>query len=77
MIKEIELEIISRRRAFWLLGVGAAVGILMPAAVLTASDAEAQTLGMNRRQDRRVNRRDRRDDRRDNRQDRRAFRRGY
>jgi hypothetical protein len=48
----------------------------MPAAMLTTSDAEAQTVGMERRQDRRDNRRDRCTDRRDNRRDRRDDRRG-
>ena len=69
-------EAISRRRAFWILGLGAAFGMGMPVAVLTASDAEAQTPGMERRQDRRDDRRDRRDDRRTGRQDRRNDRRG-
>jgi hypothetical protein len=76
MREKIEAATISRRRAFWILGLGAAFGMGMPAAVLTAPDAEAQTPGMERRQDRRDNRRDRRDDRRTNRQDRRDDRRG-
>jgi hypothetical protein len=50
MIEKLEAEMISRRRAFWILGVGAALGVGMPAAMLTASDAEAQTVGMERRQ---------------------------
>src|SRR4249919_487239 len=75
MREKIEAATISRRRAFWILGLGAAFGMGMPAAVLTAPDAEAQTPGMERRQDRRDNRRDRRDDRRTNRQDRRDDRR--
>ena len=74
-MRKIEAEMVSRRRAFWLLGVGAAFGMGMPAAVVTASHAEAQTPGMERRQDRRENRRDRREDRRANRQDRREDRR--
>jgi hypothetical protein len=77
MSAKIEAEIISRRRAFWVLGLGAAFGLGIPAVVLSASDAEAQTIGMERRQGRRVNRRYRREDRRDYRQDRRAYRRGY
>ena len=87
MRETFEAATISRRRAFWILGLGAAFGIGMPAAVLTASEAEAQTIGMDRRQDRRDNRQDRRgdrrtgrhdrrDDRRTNRQDRRDDRRG-
>ena len=74
-MRKIEAEMVSRRRAFWLLGVGAAFGMGMPAAVVTASDAEAQTPGMVRREDRRENRRDRREDRRANRQERREDRR--
>ena len=75
MSEKIEAEMISRRRAFWILGVGAAVGMGVPAATVTASNAEAQTPGMQRRQDRRENRQDRREDRRANRQDRREDRR--
>ena len=75
MREKIEAATISRRRAFGILGLGAVFGMAMPAAVLTASDAEAQTYGMDRRQDRRANRRDRRDDRRTGRQDRREDRR--
>jgi hypothetical protein len=52
MREKIEAATISRRRAFWILGLGAAFGMGMPAAVLTAPDAEAQTPGMERRQDR-------------------------
>src|SRR5215813_8657489 len=72
MNDEIEAAMISRRRAFWILAAGAA----LPAALVTASDVEAQTPGMERRQDRRENRRDRREDRREGRQDRRDERRG-
>lgn len=75
MSKKIETVVISRRRAFWILGAGMALGVGTPAAVLTASDAEAQTTGMERRQDRREDRRDRRQDRRTDRQDRRQERR--
>ena len=75
MSEKIEGGMISRRRAFWMLGVGAAVGMGIPAAVATATNAEAQTPGMERRQDRRENRQDRREDRRANRQERREDRR--
>ena len=68
-----KFEAISRRKAFLILGK--AVGIVIPAAVITASNAEAQTPGMERREDRRENRQDRREDRRENRQDRREDRR--
>jgi len=73
MSNNIGAEVVSRRRAFWILGLGAAFG--MAAAAVTASNAEAQTPGMVRRQDRRQNRRDRREDRRANRQERREDRR--
>lgn len=59
-------EIISRRKA---LGLVAALGFAVPA--LTISSAEAQTPGMQRRDDRRQGRSDRREDRRDRRDDRR------
>ena len=68
MSEKIETEMISRRWAFWILGLGAAFGVGMPAAV-------AQTPGMERRQERREDRRDRREDRRNNRQERREDRR--
>ena len=67
-------EMISRRGAFSLLGLGAALGLTVPT-VLTMSEAEAQTAGMERREDRRANRQDRREDRRTDRQDRRNDRR--
>jgi hypothetical protein len=66
---------ISRRTALSLMGV-AALGLALPATLLTATDAEAQTAGMERRQDRRTGRRDRRDARRTGRQERRDVRRG-
>jgi hypothetical protein len=37
-------EVISRRRALSLVGLAAALGLAAPAAVLTASDAEARPL---------------------------------
>jgi hypothetical protein len=75
MRDKFEAATISRRRAFWILGLGAAFGMGMPVATLTASNAEAQTVGMERRQERRANRRDRRQDRRAVRQERRDDRR--
>ena len=56
---------ISRRRVFSLLGLGIVLGFAAPTAMLVASDAEAQTPGMERRQDRREGRHDRREDRRE------------
>ena len=67
---------ISRRGFFSLLGLGVALGLVAPTAMLVASDAEAQTPGMERRQDRREGRHDRRQDRREGRHDRRQDRRG-
>ena len=65
MSGKIKSEMMSRRAAFSLLGVAAAVSLVVPAAVMTATDAEARVgnpgsavsvAGANRR--------DRRDDRR-------------
>ena len=46
MSEKIEMELISRRRAFSLLGLAAALGFVVPTAVLTVPDAEAETAGM-------------------------------
>ena len=67
---------ISRREVFSLLGLGIVLGFAAPTAMLMASGAEAQTPGMERRQDRREGRHDRRQDRREGRHDRREDRRG-
>ena len=56
-------EMISRRGAFSLFGLGAALGLTVPT-VLTMSEAEAQTAGMERRQDRRTGRQQNRQERR-------------
>ena len=71
-------DIVSRRQTFSLLGLAtAALALAVPTTVLTvAEEAEAQTAGMVRRQDRRANRQDRRQDRRTARTQRRAVRRG-
>jgi hypothetical protein len=42
MSEKIKSQMISRREAFSLLGLAAALGFALPAEVLTASDAEAQ-----------------------------------
>ena len=68
-------KLMSRRGAFSLLGLGAALGFAVPTTVLTMSDAEAQTVGMERRENRRAGRQERREDRRTNRQVRREDRR--
>jgi hypothetical protein len=75
MTKKLKSELISRRTAFSLLGVTAAFALAVPA-VLTASDAEAQTSGMERRHERRTGRHERRDERRTGRHERRDERRG-
>ena len=41
--KKFELEVISRRRAFSLLGLAVAAGLAVPATVLTVTNADAQT----------------------------------
>ena len=69
MTEKIELELISRRRAFSLLGLTAALSFAVPATVLTVSDAEAQTPGMERRDDRQEGRQQGRDDRQEGRQE--------
>jgi len=75
MGEKIQCEMISRRRAFSLLGLAAALGFAAPTTVLTASDAEAQTPGMERREERREGRHERREERREGRQERREERR--
>src|SRR5262245_58320627 len=72
MFEDIQHELITRRRAFSLVGLSAALTLAVPVTWSAISDAEVQTAGM----DRREGRHDRREDRRDNRQDRRETRRG-
>jgi hypothetical protein len=76
MSDSIDLKAMSRRGALSLFATASALSLAVPAMLLGASESEAQTAGMERRQDRREGRRDRREDRRDNRQDRRDARRG-
>src|SRR6476659_4637832 len=71
----IKAEIISRRKALSLMGLAAAFGFAAAPTVLTVSDAEAQTVGMQRRQERRAGRHERRDERRTGRTERREERR--
>ena len=75
MSEKIASELISRRRAFSLLGLAAALGFALPTTVLTVSDAEAQTAGSERRQERRTGRKERREERRTGRKERREERR--
>src|SRR5262245_61831443 len=67
-------EKISRRRALSFCGVAAVFAFAVPTAVLTVGEAEAQTPGMERREDRRWERRYRRQERRWGRTDRRQVR---
>ena len=69
MSKQLETEVISRRKIFSLLGLAAGASVAMP--LMSLSAAQAQTSGMERRDDRRDNRQDRRDDRQTDRSDRR------
>jgi hypothetical protein len=71
----IKSEMISRRKAVSLMGLAAAFGLAAAPSVLAVSDAEAQTVGMERRQERREGRHQRRDDRRMGRTERREERR--
>src|SRR6478752_4528428 len=68
LVREVDMitksEMVSRRKALSLIGSVAAFGLATVPAVLTVSDAEAQTVGMQRRQERREGRHQRRDDRR-------------
>jgi hypothetical protein len=71
----IKSEMISRRKALSLMGLAAALGLAAAPTVLTVSDAEAQTVGMERRQERRGGRHERREVRRTGRHERREVRR--
>jgi hypothetical protein len=68
-------ETISRRNVFSLFGKVAAFAIATPATALATSDAEAATVGMERRQGRRTGRHERRGERRTGRHERREERR--
>ena len=71
----IKSEMVTRRKALSLMGFAAAFGLAATPTVLAVSDAEAQTLGMERRQARREGRHQRRDERRTGRTERREERR--
>ena len=71
--EEIKLEAISRRKALSVVGLGAALVLLVPSALM--SDAEAQETGTERRQERRTRRTERRQERRTRRTERRQERR--
>jgi hypothetical protein len=71
----IKSEMISRRKALSLVGLAAAFGLAAAPTVLTVSDAEAQTAGMERREERGAGRHERREERRTGRTERREERR--
>ncbi len=71
----IKSEMISRRKALSVMGLAAAFGLAAAPTVLAVSDAEAQTVGMERRQERRAGRHERREARRTGRHERREVRR--
>jgi len=71
----IRSEMISRRKALSLMGLTAAFGLAAAPTVLAVSDAEAETVGMERRQERRAGRHERREARRAARHERREVRR--
>ena len=75
MSEIIKSEAISRRKAFSLFGKIAAFALAASTTVLTVPDAEAQTVGMERRHERRVGRHERREARRTHRHMRREERR--
>ncbi len=64
MSETIKLETISRRRALSFFGKIAAFAVAASTIGLAGSDAEAQTVGMTRRQERRAGRHVRREERR-------------
>ena len=63
MSARIKSEMISRRKTLSLLGLPVALGVVA-SIVLTSSDAEAETAGMENRQQRRTNRQENRQQRR-------------
>jgi Ni/Co efflux regulator RcnB len=75
MSEIIKSEAISRRRDLSLFGTLVAFAGAASATALTVSDAEAQTYGMERRQERREYRHERREERREGRHERREARR--
>src|SRR6516225_11855474 len=74
MTQKIQFELLSRRQAFSLFGATAAFSLAIPVTLSALSEAQAQTPGMERREDRREERQERREDRRDDRQERREDR---
>ena len=60
-----ESEVISRRKALSLMGLAAAFSLAAAPTVLTVSDAEAETVGMERRHERREHREERHEERKE------------
>lgn len=75
MSEIITSDVISRRRALSLVGRAAALSLAVPAVIMTASEAGAQTSGIERRGERRTGRHERRQTRRTGRTERREERR--
>ncbi len=75
MSEIIKSRAFSRRKALSLFGKAAALGVGAFSTVLVASEAEAQTVGMERRHERRTGRHERREARRAGRHERREERR--
>ena len=75
MSEKLGSDMISRRKALSFVGLLVGAALVVPPAVLTASDAEAQTAGMVRRQERREARREGREIRRTSRREAREMRR--
>jgi hypothetical protein len=64
MTEMIKSEEISRRKPLSFFGLVAAFNLAASSTVLTVSEAEAQTVGMERRHERRAGRTERREERR-------------
>jgi hypothetical protein len=75
MAEVLKPQAISRRKALSLAGLAAAFGLAAATSGIAVTDAEAQTVGMERRAARRTGRHDRRQDRRTGRTERREERR--
>jgi hypothetical protein len=68
-------EAMSRRDALSLFGIASAFSLAVPGILVGISESEAETAGMERRQDRRTGRHERRETRRTGRHERRETRR--
>jgi hypothetical protein len=75
MSNSVKPEVITRRKAFSFMGLAAAFVLATASTATTTLEAEAQTAGMERRQQRRTGRHERRTTRRTGRHERREERR--